>query len=840
MAARGTSRLFAGIQLDDVGGDADPIFPARPVLASDGTSESSNVFSTPKSQVTPQVDEDEGGRGLSKVGLFCVGDADDICGGVVGKIDGEGGGAARFCTRPKKECRYVTHRENKALIEDQTYYIKTPRAHTARLHPSLSMLCLQVPSEDDDSHLEDRLQTMDVWVTYLNAINAHEAMNLAGLQAARKPMAVTGLHAGDESVETPTDSTWERVFAPSLSTFVRDVAALKTPGRPVKRRVDSAESDDMTDEDPWVISDVEAIAPEPSQDLTDRHPDLSMIWCDLMARNWNKVRSNVLGLGKVLSEGKKASREGLEVVDQELSSISNKIAFLDTRIGVNPTSSGTSGIVSVWEAVEDVVLDGRALGTKFTDVEKRQLAVERVTKETSQERERIRVELDALVLNFDRLADNYTENIIKLQTKLLVLEKDKRTRITQESLNPMSLRMPPGEDYSVLHDRFELQINKLREDGVRVWRQLQELQGAREAEMMEVDPRGGHSRHNPIPVDMTNSKSLEILESRMDIIESNRGGVVFATHKFKFTSQHDVERFIEEKRVESCGTYWDLFSILVRMGGKKQSGHQLGQTTFAATRVQMTTLELDLLSSMSFERPIALFVTDAVEMDTLKCSSYENWVGVGLKTSVSGTITNDVTKFVSGIRGALRFQSGDTSLAMTLLDNVEIQYNKLVAFIEKFFKELTTVANFPVESAWKLIGRCLGGFFQTMVATRSEIALLEEARTIDTKAQVIWTVLQCHAIVEQFIKLDFKGHTIMVQQMTLYMMTERVDPAQMVKQAATVETGHKAVQEALKLVKQLSDTVDKLKVEAATSKRKVDDVANQMETLKKKVNAGKG
>jgi hypothetical protein len=322
----------------------------------------------------------------------------------------------------------------------------------------------------------------------------------------------------------------------------------------------------------------------------------------------------------------------------------------------------------------------------------------------------------------------------------------------------------------------------------------------------------------------------------MDEMESNRGGVVYSSHKFKFTLQHDVERFIEEKRVESCGTYWDLFSILVRMGGKKQSGHQLGQTTFAASRVQMTTLELDLLSAMSFEQPLALFVQDAAEMDTLKCPTYESWVGVGLKTSVSGTITNGVAKFVSGIRGTLRFQSGDTSLAMTLLDNVEIQYNKLVAFVEKFFKELTTVANFPLESAWKLIGRCLGGFFQTMVSTRSEIALLEDARTVDTKAQVIWTVLQCHSIVEQFIKLDFKGHTTMVQQMTLYMMTERVDPAQMTKQAVMVENGHKAVQEALKLVKQLSEAVDKLKVEGAAAKRKIDDVTNQLETLKKKVN----
>jgi hypothetical protein len=228
MAARGTSRLFAGIQLDDVGNKEDATFPTRPILASDGTSDSSIAFTTPKSQATTQVDEDDGGRGLLKVGLFCVSDADDICGGVVGKMDSGGGGAARFCTRSKEECRYVTHRENKALIEDQTYYIKTPRAHTARLHPLLSMLCLQVPTEDNDSHLEDKLQTMDVWVTYINAINAHEAMNSASRLAARKTMAVTGLNEENESVATPTDSTWVRVFAPSLSTFVRDVAALKT------------------------------------------------------------------------------------------------------------------------------------------------------------------------------------------------------------------------------------------------------------------------------------------------------------------------------------------------------------------------------------------------------------------------------------------------------------------------------------------------------------------------------------------------------------------------------------------------------------------------------------
>jgi hypothetical protein len=165
------------------------------------------------------VGEEEGGRDLLKVGLFCVGDVDEICGGLVGKGDGNGGGAIRFCTRLRGECRYAIHRESKAMIEDQTYYIKTPRAHTARLHPSLSMMCLQLPTEDNNAGLEHRLQTMDVWVTYLNAINAHKAMNLAGQMAAKetakRSFAVTGMEEedDDDGNVTPTDSTWVRVFA---------------------------------------------------------------------------------------------------------------------------------------------------------------------------------------------------------------------------------------------------------------------------------------------------------------------------------------------------------------------------------------------------------------------------------------------------------------------------------------------------------------------------------------------------------------------------------------------------------------------------------------------------
>jgi hypothetical protein len=101
----------------------------------------------------------------------------------------------------------------------------------------------------------------------------------------------------------------------------------------------------------------------------------------------------------------------------------------------------------------------------------------------------------------------------------------------------------------------------------------------------------------------------------------------------------------------------------------------------------------------------------------------------------------------------MRSETGNTSLAITLLDNLAIQLNKLVEFIDKFFKELIMIANFLVDSAWKLIGRCLGGFFQAMVAVRSEMALVEEVRTRDTKAQMIWTILQSILLLSPLVSL---------------------------------------------------------------------------------------
>jgi hypothetical protein len=236
-----------------------------------------------------------------------------------------------------------------------------------------------VPNEDDFEALETRLQPIEVWVTYINAINEHEALNNAGAVAAWRARVVTGLEEEGESKdsESPSISTWTKVYAPPLDMLTRNAASMKTPGRPNHRVFSHPVGNDMnTEDDIWQLDDIEALVPDPLEHTSNVRSELLPKWGELMAQNWNKLRKNLWGIGQVLTTGKDANWENFESINKELSAISNKIAVLDTRIGVNPTASG---MVSVWEAVEDLMGDGRHIGIKLSSFEKRQVEVENAT-----------------------------------------------------------------------------------------------------------------------------------------------------------------------------------------------------------------------------------------------------------------------------------------------------------------------------------------------------------------------------------------------------------------------------------------------------------------------------
>jgi hypothetical protein len=199
--------------------------------------------------------------------------------------------AIRFCTKLQDKCRYGTHQDNKAAV----LYIQCPRANTARLHPSLSLICLEVPDEDDFEALETGLQPINVWVTYINAINEHDALNNAGAAAAKRARVVTRLEAEGESKdsESPPLSTWTKVYAPPLDTLTRDAASMKTPGCPNRRAISRPVGNDMnTEDDIWQLDDIKVLVPDPLELTSNAWSELLPKWGELTAQNWNKLRKN--------------------------------------------------------------------------------------------------------------------------------------------------------------------------------------------------------------------------------------------------------------------------------------------------------------------------------------------------------------------------------------------------------------------------------------------------------------------------------------------------------------------------------------------------------------------
>eukprot|EP00978_Attheya_sp_CCMP212_P031499 scaffold119214_cov44-Attheya_sp.AAC.3 len=67
---------------------------------------------------------------------------------------------------------------------------------------------------------------------------------------------------------------------------------------------------------------------------------------------------------------------------------------------------------------------------------------------------------------------------------------------------------------------------------------------------------------------------------------SSDGAVVLANHTFP--TYHDLRKFVEDEEVVLVGNFWDLFSVLVVMTLKKQSGQERANEQHASIRINTT------------------------------------------------------------------------------------------------------------------------------------------------------------------------------------------------------------------------------------------------------------
>ena len=72
-------------------------------------------------------------------------------------------------------------------------------------------------------------------------------------------------------------------------------------------------------------------------------------------------------------------------------------------------------------------------------------------------------------------------------------------------------------------------------------------------------------------------------------------------------------------------------------------------------------------------------------------------------------------------------------------------------------------------------------FFEAMRPFQAPAAGLNTLDSIQDQAIILWSIFQCHRVAENFIRVKFEGHPAMVKEMSLFMLTERVDLRQIAR-----------------------------------------------------------
>jgi len=155
--------------------------------------------------------------------------------------------------------------------------------------------------------------------------------------------------------------------------------------------------------------------------------------------------------------------------------------------------------------------------------------------------------------------------------------------------------------------------------------------------------------------------------------------------------------------------------------------------------------------------------------------SYADWIDDG-RESYRDHLTDLLGDQIESIRETIDDGDGGSALSTWCLDRVILQWTSYVSFVEKFYTKLVNVAKFPSDCAWRLVGRCSTPIFLSMRPYRSKVTPLGDLGIASQKATMIWAVLQCHHIMEEFLLLKFKSHSAIIKEITMFILTEQVDP----------------------------------------------------------------
>jgi hypothetical protein len=227
-------------------------------------------------------------------------------------------------------------------------------------------------------------------------------------------------------------------------------------------------------------------------------------------------------------------------------------------------------------------------------------------------------------------------------------------------------------------------------------------------------------------------------------------------------------------------------------------------------------LEGELVASMRHKRPLCLYGDGSrlarLDEGFAMCKTYEQRIGSGNQVSYQQELSNQVLVYTDGVLGQIGApETPAHHLAQVLLNQVGMQWNAVVGFIDMFYLELAAKAKFDAKKAWKLVAVCVAAIFEAAQPFRAKVILLEDSTKVNQKAAFMWAIFQTHRVIESFISVEFKSHPAIVKEISLFMVTERVDPKESLELSVKCKKAEADSAKAIADLKKLNEAHNKLK-----------------------------
>mmetsp|Transcript_17572 Transcript_17572/g.49641 ORF Transcript_17572/g.49641 Transcript_17572/m.49641 type:complete len:747 (+) Transcript_17572:8178-10418(+) len=661
------------------------------------------------------------------------------------------------------DCPAAAHKRTKAALKAGHLYIMGKNANQAKLEPSLDSALL--PTDVVVAELTSKKQSANLWKAFFGGIQANVESGYG---------VVNDLPSVDDYSRADDFNTPKKVV-----TYAADVKAMLSPL--VKDSLPVAASSDL-------ISDG-------LENATDKAT--ATVLTNLL-REWDIVNSNLAKIRLSQSTIVEKQDKAIELSDKTVTNLKASVDDLHVKMQLVSSAIGISNDGdSTWEAINGLLQTIKIIQNDIGKIDSSSIDAFIQTWNSS---------LPNMANTLQQLAKHYRENFPQ------IIKTIKELKLTSVSSGFESGLFgdasTSGDEIAALRDEIKQIRDQITGEGV------------------AMTPTTG------MGVDVANR--LTKLEIKVADLEDRFTEQSYTVGTTTFSSQADVAEWIKDNNITDVGLFWDLFSAMVAMQFKRQqTGKELADTSYSSKRVGTSVQESDLLAAMGHPLPSRLFAKDgtgkAVSWDEglAAAPTWKDWMTGEFSEKVK--VNREFRGYIHGISGS--YTKNQTAASMLLEHHLRVrmhaQWDAISSFMESYFLRLTDSANFSKANSWLLVGRCVGAIFTSLTPPRDLVAQFGDLSREEYKVKMLWSVLQCHRMLDRYIAVGFHSHPEIVRIVNMYMITHRVDPTEVTKLSTQISTLEKE-KAALKT------TVKSMEDKFAGWKRTLDNLSNEVTQIKKK------